>query len=184
MDAAHLRAARQEAGRQRKKTARRGHGWPGGRKESGGDRIRANRVSLGKNRGASKAPTRNPTLCPRAWPRLPPSGTACPLPSGLGSWQWCVRRQTEAWLDDERSRTAPRLTRQSSWPAADLDLVAGPSPLGENASPSLSCGFEHVRYPGKSVANQFLDANESLSYGGPQVRVWSLSQEVFRGEVQ
>ena len=46
------------------KTARRGHGWPGGREESGGDRIRRNRVSLEKNLHSPRAAAQNPAHFP------------------------------------------------------------------------------------------------------------------------
>jgi len=78
----------------------------------------------------------------------------------------------------ERSGTARRIDRQSSWPAADADLGAWHSSPGENASPGLSCGFQPFRCPGKSIANRFLDGNESFSYGGPQERGWALFQDV------
>ena len=85
----------------------------------------------------------------------------------------------------ERSGTARRFDRQLSFmAAADLDLVAGHSLPGENASPGLSCGFQPFRCPGKSIANRFLDGNESFSYGGSQERGWALFQDVVRGENQ
>ena len=125
------------------------------------DRIRRNRVSLGKNRGSSKATTRNPTLCLRTWPRLSPSGVACQPPSGWGSSPSLEPRDGEAGLGHERSGTARRCDRQSSPPAAGLDLGAGPSSPGENAFPGLSCGFQHFRCPGKSSKTNSLTENKA-----------------------
>ena len=117
------------------------------------------------------------------WRRLP-AAVRVGILAIVGSSQSLEPRDGEAGLGHERSRTARRCDRQSSPPAAGLDLGAGHSSPGENASPGLSCGFQPFRCPGKSIANRFLDGNESLSYGGPQERGWALFQDVVRGENQ
>ena len=84
--------------------------------------------------GASLRPMRSR----RRWLSWPPSGTACPMPSGLGSWRWCGPREDEAWLGDERSGTPQRFDRQSSSPLAGLNFGAGPSSSGEEPSPGAA----------------------------------------------
>ena len=84
------------------------------------------------------------------WLNWPPSGTACPLPSGLGSWPWCGLREGKAGLGDERSGTAPAFDRQASSPLAGLNLFAVPSSPGEEPFPGAA---KLIRCPSAAQLN-------------------------------
>jgi len=84
------------------------------------------------------------------WPNWLPSGTAYPMRSGQGSWPWCGRREGEAWLGDERSRTVPESDRQSSSPLAGLTLVAGPPSSGDEPVPRAAT---RIRCPSTAHRN-------------------------------
>ena len=79
----------------------------------------------------------NPTLCFRTSPRLSPSGTACPMPPGLGSWPWCGPREGEfGWATSDRELPegviGSRHRRRQAW-----TLAPGPHRPGRTLS--LAC---------------------------------------------
>jgi hypothetical protein len=79
---------------------------------------------------------------------------------------------------------SPGGDRSSLLSVAGINLVAWLSSPGGPAPQGCFRDVTTASAHGKSIANRFLDENESLSYGGPKGRGWPTSGEVYPGAFQ